>query len=140
MPVAVSAHETAGSIGELLAFSYAAEGDGKPSRAQVFDIQEDITTDTVTTRLNLGPILTGETMEVWAHVTRRAGRVQIEVESATTGTTTFLTTRDVEAGINTSRLVHLSVAGPITDEWWQLRYDVAVGSPDFDIASAVEIA
>ena len=74
------------------------------------------------------------------HITRRAGRVQIELESATTGTTTFITTRDVEAGINTTRLHKFSVLGPITDEWWQLKYDFNVGSPDFDFAAAGAIS
>ena len=140
VPVAVSGHSLAGAVGELLAFTYAAEGDGQPYRAQVLDIREGVTSDNVTTRVNLGAIATGETMEVWVHVTRRAGRVQVELESAADATTASATTRDVEAGVNTTRLVKLSVAGPITDAWWQLRYDVAVGSPEFDFASAGVIA
>ena len=105
----------------------------------MFDIREGVTSDNVTTRVNLGPILTGETLEMWVHVTRRAGRVQLELESAVDGTSASATTRDVEAGINTTRLVKLSVVGPITDAWWQLRYDVAVGSQDFDFAAAAVI-
>ena len=136
VPVAVSGHQLNGSVGDLLAFTYAAEGDGPAYRAQVMDVQQLVTADATTTRLNLGPIATGETLEVWVHITRRAGRVQIELESATTGTTTFITTRDVEAGINTTRLHKFSVAGPITDEWWQLKYDFNIGSPDFDFAAA----
>ena len=139
VPFIASGHELAGSIGELLAFSYATQGKGEMFRAQVMDIRKGVTADVSSTRLNLGPILTGETLEVWVHVTRRTGRVQIELESATTGTTTFITTRDVEAGINTTRLLKFSVAGPVTDEWWQLKYDFNVGSPDFDFASAVAI-
>ena len=139
VPVAVSSHQLSGSIGDLLAFTYAAVGDGPAYRAQVFDIREGVTADETTTRLNLGAIATGETLEVWVHVTRRVGRVQIELESATTATTTFITTRDVEAGINTTRLVRFSVDGPVTDEWWQLKYDFNVGSPSFDFASAVAV-
>ena len=139
VPVAVSAHSVSGAIGELKAFTYAAEGDGALARGQVFDIREEVTADNVTARVNLGPILTGETLEMWVHCTRRAGRLQLELQSAVDGTTASATTRDVEAGINTTRLVKLSVAGPITDAWWQLRYDFSVGSPDFDFASAAAI-
>ena len=95
-----------------MAFTFAGEGDGEPVRGQVFDVREDASADDTTTRLNLGAIATGETLEVWVHITRRTGRVQIELESATTGTTTFITTRDVEAGINSTRLHKFSVAWP----------------------------
>ena len=41
VPVAVSAHTPlSGSIGDLAAFAYAAEGDGQPYRARVLDISE----------------------------------------------------------------------------------------------------
>ena len=139
VPVAVSSHQLAASIGELLAFTYAAVGDGRLTRAQVFDIRENVTSDNVTPRVNLGPIATGETLDVWVHVTRRAGRVQISVESAANQTTGTATTRGGAAGINTTRLEKYSIAGPVTDEWWQLRYDFSVGSPDFDFASAAAI-
>ena len=139
VPVAVSSHQLGASIGELLAFTYAAVGDGPLVRAQVFDIRENATSDNVTPRVNLGPIATGETLDVWVHVTRRAGRVQISVESATNQTTGTATTRGGAAGINTTRLEKYSIAGPVTDEWWQLRYDFSVGSPDFDFASAAAI-
>ena len=140
VPYAANAWEPGASVGELMAFTFAGEGDGEPVRAQVFDVREDASADDTTTRLNLGAIATGETLEVWVHITRRAGRVQIELESATTGTTTFITTRDVEAGINSTRLHKFSVLGPITDEWWQLKYDFNVGSPDFDFAAAGAIS
>ena len=70
IPVRVSGHALSGSVGELLAFTYAGEGDGETVRGQVFDIQEGVTADNTSTRLNLGPIATGETLEVWVHVTR----------------------------------------------------------------------
>ena len=136
-PVAVSGHTLGASVGDLLGFTYAGEGDGPTERGQVFDIREGVTADNVTARVNLGPILTGETLEVYVHVTRRAGRVQISVESAVDATTASATTRGGGAGINTTRVSHFSIAGPVTDEWWQLRYDFSVGSPDFDFAAAL---
>ena len=62
-----------------------------------------------------------------AHHPESRAEYRFELESATTGTTTFITTRDVEAGINSTRLHKFSVLGPITDEWWQLKYDFNVG-------------
>ena len=111
--------EPGASVGELAAFTFAGEGNGEPVRAQVFDVREDASADDTTTRLNLGPIATGEKLEVWVHITRRAGRVQIELESATTGTTTFITTRDVEAGINTH------AAAQVLGSWPHYRRMVA---------------
>ena len=140
VPITVSGHALSGSgWGALFAFAYAGEGDGPAVRAQVFDIRENETSDNVTARVNLGPIATGETLDVWVHVTRRGGRVQISLESAVDGTTSSATTRGGAAGINTTRLEKYSIAGPVTDEWWQLRYDFSVGSPDFDFAAAAAI-
>ena len=60
IPVAVTAHSPLqGSIGDLAAFAYAAEGDGRVVRAQVFDVREGVTADNVTARVNLGPIARG---------------------------------------------------------------------------------
>ena len=140
VPYAASAFEMGASVGELAAFTFAGEGNGAPVRAQVFDVREDATSDNVTARVNLGPIAAGETLEVWVHITRRAGRVQISVESAVDGTTASATTRGGSAGINTTRLTKYSIVGPVTDEWWQLRYDFSVGNPDFDFASAAAIS
>ena len=138
-PVAVSGHTLGASVGDLLGFTYAGEGDGPTERGQVFDIREGVTSDEVSTRLNLGEILTGQTVRVYVHVTRRAGRVKLDLESATTGTTTFLTTRATQSNVNSTQVVEFSVAGPVTDEWWQLDYDFSIGSPDFDFAVAVVI-
>ena len=136
VPITVSGHALSGSVGELFAFAYAGEGDGPAVWAQVFDIRENETADNVTARVNLGPIATGETLDVWVHVTRRTGRVQIELESASTGTTTFITTRGCPRRASTARGCTSSRSlGPITDEWWQLKYDFNVGSPDFDFRS-----
>ena len=99
VPVTVSAQSPlTGSVGDLATFSYASEGDGATVRAQVFDVREGLTSDNVTPRVNLGPILTGETLDVWVHVARRSGRVQISVESAVDGTTASAMTRGGAAG------------------------------------------
>ena len=139
VPMVNTAYSNGASVGELLAQTFAGEGDGDAVRAQVFDVREDVTADNVTARVNLGPILAGETLDVWVHITRRAGRVQISIESAANQTTGTATTRGGAAGINTTRLEKYSIAGPVTDEWWQLRYDFSVGSPDFDFASAAAV-
>ena len=51
VPVDVSGHQLGGSIGDLLAFTYAAEGDGQPDRAQLLDVREGVTADVTGGRL-----------------------------------------------------------------------------------------
>ena len=70
VPVAVSGHELGGSIGELLAFTYAAEGDGQAYRAQVMDVREGLTSDATTPRLDVGPVSAARTLRAWVHVIR----------------------------------------------------------------------
>ena len=56
VPYAANAWEPGASVGELMAFTFAGEGDGEPVRGQVFDVRENETADNVTARVNLGPI------------------------------------------------------------------------------------
>ena len=43
VPYAANAWEPGASVGELMAFTFAGEGDGEPVRAQVFDVREGVT-------------------------------------------------------------------------------------------------
>ena len=112
VPVAVSAHSPlTGSIGELAAFSYAAEGDGQPFRAQVLDIRENLQSNTVTTRQQLGAIPAGQILHVWVHVTRLSGTLQAQLRSAASAT--GASTARASANAITSTGLHLlEVPGP----------------------------
>ena len=135
VPIVVSGYTPlSGSVGDLAGMAYAAQGDRMPFRAQVMDVRENVTANTVTTRLNLGAIPAGETLRVWAHVQRNAGQVRIRVRSsATEGGAP--TTRATVSNINSTGLVQLTVDGAVTHEWWDLQYTIT-GASDFDIAAA----
>ena len=137
VPVAASGHALSGSIGDLLAFAYAAEGDGQTYRAQVFDIRENVSVDVTTPRLDIGPVSAARTLRAWVHVTRIAGSLDLDLRSANsqTGATTSRATRN---GITTTGLYELTFTGTTTNRWWLLDLDVS-GVADFDIAAAVAI-
>ena len=138
VPVAVSAHETAGSIGELVTFSYAAEGDGKPSRAQVVDIRDGVTADVITPRLDVGAVSAAQTLRAWVHVMRIAGSLDLALRSANAQTGGATTSRATRNGITATGLYELTFTGTTTNRWWLLDLNVS-GAADFGIAAAVAI-
>ena len=138
VPVTVSGHKLSGSVGDLLAFTYASEGDGQAYRAQVMDIRDSLTVLTPSTRLDLGPIATGQTLHLWVHVNRIAGTLRVRLRSADSEANLTTTMRADSMNLTATGLTLLSVAGPITDEWWFLQY-TPVGTTDFDAASAFVI-
>ena len=138
VPVAVSAHSVSGSIGDLLAFTYAAEGDGPLVRAQVFDIRENVAGPTQSTRLRLGAVPSGQTLYAWVHVLRNAGAIEVKLVSSPSITGPVVT-RATLSSITGTGLVLLSVDGPVTDAFWFLDYSVT-GVSDFDIAAASAFA
>ena len=141
IPVTISSHSPlSGSIGDLAAFAYAAEGDGQPYRAQVLDIREGVTADVTGGRVQLGAVAAGQTFRVWVHVARRGGRVDLDLRSAVGQTGGAGTSQATLDDINATGLYELSVDGPVTDEWWFLHYDITGAASDFDIAAAAAIA
>ena len=137
VPVAVSAHSVSGSIGDLLAFTYAAEGDGALVRGRVLDIREGVTADTAPPHLELGAVASGERIHVWVHVKRNAGTVRVRLRSKATAGGGF--TNRVDLGSITSTGIYIgSLAGPVTHRFWELHYDIS-GTSDFDFAAAAAI-
>ena len=83
IPYEANAWEPGASVGELMGFTFAGEGDGVPHRGQVHDIRADITADVESTRQQVGAVATGETFRAWVHVTRRSGTLDVSLRSAT---------------------------------------------------------
>ena len=139
VPVRVSSHGNSGSVGDLLGFAYAAQGNGLPHRAAVMDIRNNITATTQTTRLDLGALPGGQTLRVWAHLLRTAGTVTIQVRSsaAPSGPSTVQASR---VAITDTGTYELTVDGPITDAYWFLDYITSGANPDFDAAVAASFA
>ena len=139
VPVDVSGHQLGGSVGDLLAFTYAGEGDGQPYRAQVLDVREGVTADVTGGRVQLGAVAADETLRVWVHVARHGGRVDLDLRSAVGMVGGAGTSQATLDDINATGLYELSVDGPVTDEFWFLHYDITGAASDFDIAAAVAI-
>ena len=137
VPVAVSAHSPlTGSIGELAAFSYAAEGDGQPFRAQVLDIRENLQSNTVTTRQPArrhsrrpDTARLGARDPALRHAPGPASERRLNATGASTA-------RASANAITATGLHLLEVPGPQAHEWWELDYTVSGGNPDFDVAVA----
>ena len=139
IPVAVSAHSRNGGIGELLAMSYAAEGNGAPSRAKIFDVRDGIDTDVTSTRRQLGALSAAQTLTVWVHLSKisATGRVIVTLRSADTQGSTPNDEDTVTA--TETGLYQLTQAGAVTNDWWDLEYDVGGTTPEWNIAAAYEI-
>ena len=137
IPYTASAFEPGASVGELMAFTFAGEGDGEPVRGQVLDISEGVTADTETPHLEIGAVAADQRVYVWCHVRRVSGTVRIRLRSkATAGGNT---TNRIDLGsITNTGIYAASLAGPITHRFWELHYDIQ-GTSDFDIAAAVAI-
>ena len=138
VPVAVSAHSPlGGGVGELAAWTYAAEGDGPAFRAHVLDIREGVTADTSPPHYELGAVASGQRVYVWVHVWRNSGTVHIRLRSkATAG---GATTNRIDLGsITGTGLYAGSAVGPITHRFWELHYNIT-GTSDFDFAGAAAI-
>ncbi len=116
VPVAVSGHQLSGSVGDLLAFTYAAEGDGPAVRAQMFGVREGVDSAVTIQRKGLFPSVTpaiGDKIDVWLHVERTsaAGTMQVELRSSATQTGGTTITRDT-VGITDTGLYMLSYTIP----------------------------
>ena len=139
-PIEASAHALSGSIGDLFAFTYAGQGDGRPFRAVVMDIRDGIDSNVDQARQDFGAIPVGHVQKVYLHVKARSGTIQVDLMSATAMTGGTVTQRAQTAAITDTGLYELFVQSgmlhPVTDQFWFLRYVVSGANPDFDVAAA----
>ena len=138
VPIVVSGYTPlSGSVGDLAAMAYAAQGDKMPFRAQVMDVREGVTADTSPPHIELGAVASDQRIHVWVHVKRNSGTVRIRLRSkASAG---GATTNRIDLGSITSTGLYTgSLVGAITHRFWELHYDIQ-GTSDFDIAAAAVI-
>ena len=138
IPYQANAWEPGASVGEIMGFTFAAEGDGTPNRAQVLDIREGVTATLTTPRRNLGAVPANQHIVAWAHVQVNAGVVDLELVSATGQAGGLVTERARRLGISETGLYLLQTPGPVTDAWWYLNLTVRGASPDIDLAVATD--
>ena len=137
VPVAVSGHELGGSIGELVAFTYAAEGDGKPFRARVLEIRENIHASHTSAQVQLGAIPAGQRMRVFVHATEvNNGDLDINIRSGSQGGVT--TSQAFRNNWAATGFFELTIDGPITHDWWDVHYTSVSGAFDMAVAVVIE--
>ena len=137
MPVLKSGLSKGSSVGELLGWSWASEGQGKPNRAQVMDVRHNVTSLTRTGGRNFGMVPVGQNLEVWIHAERiGTGNLQIQLGSTVAGTGTP-TSRGAAQTITDTGLVKLIFPGDaaVTDAYWHLSYTPGANG-DWDVAAA----
>ena len=140
VPYVESEFAQSGSIGELLAFTFAAAGDNAPYRAQVFDVREGIAASATTARRQLGAIPSGQTLHLWTHVAHNAGMLEIDLFSAAAAAGGVVALQARRSSIAGTGLYVLSVDGPVTDEYWEMVYTPTGTTPDFDVSAATFFA
>ena len=138
LPLQVTGFAPVGTIGELMTYAYAGEGRGMPYRAQVLDIRDGVSADTVAPHYELGDLASGESIHVWVHVTHNNGTVRVRLRSKATAGGGFTNRIDL-GSITSTGLYTGSFAGPVTHRFWELHYNVT-GTSDFDFAGAAVIA
>ena len=139
VPYIAAAFEPGASVGELMAFTFASEGDSAPVRAEVFAINDSVTADTETSRLDLGAVSATQTLRVWIHATRvsATGTMDVTLVSHTARTGGTSTDRGT-ADIADTGVYVIEADGAITDEFWSIEYEPT--SAEYDIAAASQFA
>jgi len=119
------------SVGEMLAFSVAAEcGEDGLIRGTVMHNATRVSSGNGTAR-QLGAVAAGESMFAALHVLEASGTLDVVIQSdADSGMASaadqITFTQATAVG---SQL--LSAAGAITDDWWRVSYTIGGGSPSF---------
>lgn len=145
-PLLQSITPVGGDIGELIPFTAAAVGrDGKSLiRAQMMhDLDPARTGSGVATVSQLGAIAAGQTMYMSLHVIAVSGSsptLDVIVESDDNSGITSGTTRITAAQMTGIGSQYLTLAGPITDDYWRVGYTLGGSSPSFTFAVALGIA
>ena len=136
IPYEANAWEPGASVGELMGFTFAGEGDGVPHRGSVLDIRETVTAALSTPRQNLGAVPAGQHIVAWVHVNAVGGMMDLALRSAATAQGGTHTERAHRLGVSDTGLYILQASGPITDEYWELYLVPHGANPEFDIAVA----
>ena len=136
IPYEAQAWEPGASVGELMGFTFAGEGDGEPHRGSVLDIRETVSASVSTPRQNLGAVPADQHIVAWVHVQVNGGMLDIDLVSAAAQAGGAVADRARRLGISATGLYLLQAPGPITDAYWGLVLTPHGAGPDFDVAVA----
>ena len=137
VPIVVSGYTPlSGSVGDLAAIAYAAQGDKMPFRAQVLEIRENIHSNHTSNQVQLGAIPAGQTMRVFVHATEvNNGDLDINIRSGSQGGVT--TSRAFRNNWDRTGMFELTIDGPITHDWWDVHYTGVSGAFDMAVAAVI---
>lgn len=122
-----------GSVGDILKFSMQAEGNGDLVRGTLMH-QSARTATGVGTGRQLGAIAAGKKIHAALHVIAASGTtptLDLIVESDDNSGFTTALTRLTFAQKTAIGSEWLTLAGPITDDWWRLSWTIGGAGPSF---------
>lgn len=123
-------------VGEMYRFSVGAEASGSLIRGTLMHDAVRTTSANGTAR-QLGAVASGQTLYAALHVTAVSGTtptLDVTVESDdlvgfATPTTRMTFAQKIAIGSQ-----WLTLAGPVTDDWWRIAWSIGGGGPSFDFA------
>lgn len=128
-----------GSTGDINAFSVAASANDSLIRGVVIANEENAIASGDSTGFQLGAIAAGEELQVAIHVLAGSGTLDIDIVSDDNSgfTTEVVQLSATQATGATSE--YLTLAGPVTDDWWRANWTIGGGSPDFTFIVVIGI-
>lgn len=122
-----------GSVGDMAAFSYAGNSTGQHYRGTILgDALTAVTSTGSGTAYQVGAIATGETGYASLHVVAwNATSLDVTVQSDDASGFPSATTQITFAQATGVTSEQLTVAGPVTDDWWRIDYTLVGTSATF---------
>lgn len=136
-------YSTGTTVGSLMPYSLSAEAAGDLVRATLLAKQAGVVASGHGSGFQLGAVASGKSVYAALHVTAAGGTSEhdtVILESSVDNTfgspTTRITFADAGASIGAQLL---SLAGPVTDTWWRLKWTLSGTLPSYDFAGSVGI-
>lgn len=145
-PMLSSFEPLSGEMGQLVPFTAAsvgANGDPLIRGTVMHDLDPARTGSGTATIAQLGAVAAGQRMYMSLHVIAVSGSsptLDVVIESDDNGSMTSATTRITAVQMDAVGAQYLSVAGPITDDYWRVSYTLGGSTPSFTFAVALGIA
>ena len=130
------------SVGELLEFSAGAVGTGDLIRGQLAMKGVTITADGNSTPFQLGALASGKKLYAVVHVTRKSGTnptLDLLIKSDNAQGFSSPLTRITVPQFTAIGTQWVELAGPVTDDWYRVDYDLGGTSPSFDFSVILAI-
>lgn len=118
-------------IGQIVPFNleYMSTGPVPIKNARLLFPKTQISADTDGTAVQLGALAAGETLYAALHIFEvTTGTLTVTIESDDNSGMTTPTTRDTATAATVPGVQWLTVAGPVTDDWWRFEATLTAGT------------